>query len=99
MENVCINVIRQSDDKGFLYGSVRSKDIAEGLEGIGFKILRNQVHIINPIKTIGIHLVNIILHPELFVSIRVNVAQSLEEAEAQNPTNSDDENDGDLTNS
>lgn len=83
MNGVMITLIRQASEMGHLYGSVRSADIAQGLDDAGYKISRNQVQINTPIKTLGMHEVHIILHPEVLSGIQVNVAQSAEEAAVQ----------------
>ena len=83
MEGAMINLIRQASEMGHLYGSVRSADIAQGLEEVGFKISRAQVQIDVPIKFLGMHQVRVMLHPEVSVSVNVNVAQSEEEAVVQ----------------
>lgn len=75
--------IRQAGDTGQLYGSVSSRDIAEVVTADGFTLDRRQVVLIQPIKTIGIHTVHISLHPEVDVTISVNVARSEDEAERQ----------------
>ena len=76
-------VIRQAGESGQLYGSVASRDIATDVTTGGFTIDRNQVILDRPIKTIGLHDVRVVLHPEVTVSIQVNVARSDEEAERQ----------------
>jgi large subunit ribosomal protein L9 len=68
---------------GALYGSVSARDLAEALEAQGHKIAKNQIVLNKPIKAIGIQDVKIALHPEVSVTIRVNVARSPEEAELQ----------------
>jgi large subunit ribosomal protein L9 len=83
MEGAMISLIRQASEMGHLYGSVRSADIAQGLEGLGYKILRGQVQIDVPIKFLGMHQVRVLLHPEVSVTVNVNVAQSEEEAAVQ----------------
>lgn len=83
MNGVMVTLIRQASEMGHLYGSVRSADIAQSLDETGYKISRNQVQINTPIKTLGMHEVQVILHPEVLASIRVNVAQSAEEAAVQ----------------
>ena len=80
MDGAQIILIRQASEVGQLYGSVRSRDISEGLTSSGFTVDKSQVVITTPIKTLGIHSVNICLHPEVQASIRVIVAQSEEEA-------------------
>lgn len=75
--------IRQAGETGQLYGSVATRDIVETLDGEGFTIARNQVDLNTPIKTIGMHDVTIALHPEVDVSVTMNVARSADEAERQ----------------
>ncbi|MDA9230557.1 50S ribosomal protein L9 [Alphaproteobacteria bacterium] len=76
-------IIRQSGDTGQLYGSVTPRDIAELLTEGGFDAARNQVAIETPIKTLGMHKVAIILHPEVSSNVTINVARTAEEAERQ----------------
>jgi large subunit ribosomal protein L9 len=74
-------VLRQASETGQLYGSVTPRDIAELLEGGGFTVSRSQIALNAPIKTIGSHKVPVALHPEVDVSITINVARSADEAE------------------
>ena len=76
-------MIRQAGETGQLYGSVSSRDIAEALSADGFTIARSQVNLADPIKTVGVHSVALNLHPEVAVTITVNVARSDDEAERQ----------------
>lgn len=75
--------IRQAGDTGQLYGSVSTRDIAEAVCEGGFTIARRQVSLSSPIKELGIHPVEISLHPEVAVSISINVARTPDEAERQ----------------
>ena len=83
MDNAMISLIRQASEMGHLYGSVRSADIVQGLQEIGFVISRGQVQIDVPIKYLGMHQVRVLLHPEVSTIVNVNVAQSEEEAAVQ----------------
>ena len=74
-------IIRNAGDTGQLYGSVSARDIAEELEGKGVK--RNMVVLEQPIKALGLHDVKVRLHPEVTVSVSVNVARTKDEAERQ----------------
>lgn len=74
-------IIRNAGDTGQLYGSVSARDIAEELESKGVK--RNMVVLEQPIKALGIHDVKVRLHPEVTVSVTVNVARTKDEAERQ----------------
>jgi large subunit ribosomal protein L9 len=76
-------LIRQSGETGILYGSVSARDIATALAADGMSVDRNQIHIAAPIKTLGLHKVPVVLHPEVSVTVSVNVARSPEEAERQ----------------
>ena len=74
-------VIRQASETGQLYGSVSPRDLAALLTESGFEVDRNQIALNVPIKTIGQHKVPVQLHPELEVTITINVARSADEAE------------------
>lgn len=76
-------IIRQAGEAGGLYGSVSSRDIADVSTEAGLSIARNQVILDAPIKSLGLTPVRVVLHPEVSISITVNVARSLEEAEKQ----------------
>ncbi|WP_347717039.1 50S ribosomal protein L9 [Sphingomonas sp.] len=76
-------LIRQASNVGALYGSVSARDVVDALEAEGAKVLKSQVILGKPIKSIGLHEVRIALHPEVSVTVKVNVARSPEEAELQ----------------
>jgi large subunit ribosomal protein L9 len=78
-----VQLIRQASNTGQLYGSVSARDIAEALEGVGAHVAKSQVVLDRPIKAIGLHEVKIALHPEVSVTVKVNVARSPEEADLQ----------------
>ena len=78
-----VKLIRQASNTGQLYGSVSARDLAEALEAQGHKVAKNQIVLDRPIKAIGMQDVKIALHPEVSVTIHVNVARSPEEAELQ----------------
>jgi large subunit ribosomal protein L9 len=83
VDGVSVVLVRQASESGQLYGSVRPKDIADALSEKGNAIDRTQVRLNDPIKTIGLHKIRIALHPEVVVTVTVNVARSAEEAELQ----------------
>ena len=78
-----VQLIRQASNTGQLYGSVSARDLAEALETAGYKVAKNQIVLDKPIKAIGVSTVKVALHPEVSVTITVNVARSPEEAELQ----------------
>ena len=81
-----IIMVRQAGDTGQLYGSVSTRDIANGVTEAGFSVDRHQIKLENPIKVVGLHPVQVALHPEISVSVVVNVARSEDEAAIQNRT-------------
>jgi large subunit ribosomal protein L9 len=83
MDNVAVVIIRQAGEFGQLYGSVSTRDIAEAITAAGYTVDRRQVLLDQPIKTLGLHKTRVQLHPEVAVSVTVNVALSEEEAALQ----------------
>jgi large subunit ribosomal protein L9 len=78
-----VTLIRQAGETGQLYGSVSARDVAEALTLAGFSVGRQQVVLHIPIKTIGLHVIPVSLHPEIEVTITANVARSAAEGERQ----------------
>ena len=79
-----IVLIRQSSNAGHLYGSVAVRDIVEALHADGHSIVSKAMVVLErPIKTLGVFDVKVALHPEVAVTIQVNVARSPEEADLQ----------------
>jgi large subunit ribosomal protein L9 len=76
-------LLRQAGDRGQLYGSVSPRDISEAITAGGFTVARTQVPIDKAIKTIGLHQVSVVLHPEVRVPVTLNVARTEDEAERQ----------------
>ena len=76
-------IIRSAGETGQLYGSVAARDIADAATADGVSVNRSQVRLDRAIKTIGLHEVLIQLHPEVEVTVTINVARSADEAERQ----------------
>lgn len=76
-------VLRQSSEMGVLFGSVSTRDVAEAASESGVKIDRTQVRLDKPLKSLGVFPIRIALHPEVSVTININVARSADEAERQ----------------
>ena len=83
MAGLQVVIIRQAGESGSLYGSVSSRDIADGCAVAGLTVSRSQVVLDQPIKSLGLVGVRLVLHPEVTLPITVNVARSVEEAEKQ----------------
>ncbi len=84
MEGAKLVLIRAAGEAGQLYGSVSTRDIANAVKDeLDVEVVRNQVILDKPIKMIGLHDVTVRLHPEVTVTVTVNVARTEEEAELQ----------------
>ena len=76
-------ILRQASESSQLYGSVNSRDIAVAFAETGLTLDRRQIRLDEPLKTLGLHKVPVALHPEVEVTVQVNVARSAEEADIQ----------------
>ncbi len=76
-------MIRQAGDTGQLYGSVSGRDVADAVNAEGGKVDRAMVAMDKPIKTLGVHAIKVRLHAEVTVTVNINIARSLDEAERQ----------------
>jgi len=83
MDDLKIVVIRQASEAGQLYGSVTARDIADGVTKKGFKIDRTQVRMDRNYKILGLYPIKAYLHPEVAISVTINIARSVEEAKIQ----------------
>jgi large subunit ribosomal protein L9 len=83
MKNISVSIVRQASDKGHLYGSVASRDIAAALKTAGFTVTAGQINLGAPIKTLGVYDLSVDLHPEVSIPVKLSVAKSEEEAQAQ----------------
>ena len=83
MDGLAVSMVRAASEMGQLFGSVTSRDISDAVTEAGFTIARTQVVMDKSIKTLGLHDTRIRLHPEVTVTVKVNVARSLDEAETQ----------------
>lgn len=88
-------VIRSASETGSLYGSVSKRDIATAATESGLSIDRKQIELNRPFKEIGIYEVKVNLHPEVETIIYINIARTVEEAEAQ--SDADEEETGETT--
>jgi large subunit ribosomal protein L9 len=74
-------VLRQASETGQLFGSVTTRDLVALIAEAGIEVTRNQIHLHAPIKMIGGHKVPVALHPEVEITIAINVARNADEAE------------------
>jgi large subunit ribosomal protein L9 len=83
VEGKQVVLIRASSNSGQLYGSVSVRDIVDALNADGANVSKAMVVLERPIKAIGLYDVRVALHPEVSVTVKVNVARSPDEAELQ----------------
>ncbi|NCU11291.1 MAG: 50S ribosomal protein L9 [Sphingomonadaceae bacterium] len=83
VEGKSVVLIRASSNAGQLYGSVSVRDIVDALNADGAGLSKSMIVLERPIKTIGVFDVKVALHPEVAVTVKVNVARSPDEAEQQ----------------
>ena len=77
-------ILRQAGEGGQLYGSVSARDIAEAVNADGEHAIERGMVVLNtPIKTVGMHDVKVRLHPEVTITVRANVARTIDEANRQ----------------
>lgn len=58
-----------------VFGNVSSKQIAEHLNKMGYKVDKKQIQIDAPLDTLGVHNVTIELHKKVRFNIRVNLVK------------------------
>ncbi len=88
LDGLSVMLIRQAGEAGQLYGSVTGRDVADAITAAGFTVDRQQIRLHQPIKALGLHTVKVGLHPEVVVSVVVNVARTQDEADVQARTGS-----------
>jgi large subunit ribosomal protein L9 len=73
LEDVSVTFIRKSGEKGNLFGSVTSMDIAEKLLAQGYHIDKRKINLATPIKIVGDYTVPVKLHREVTATVKVHV--------------------------
>jgi large subunit ribosomal protein L9 len=83
MEEVTVTLVRSCNDKGILYGSVTHRDIADGLQEVGYDVGVRSVRLPNAIRRIGQYPVPVQFDKDLRTEISVIIEpdQPLEERE------------------
>jgi large subunit ribosomal protein L9 len=67
-------IAAQAGDEGQLYGSISPADVVEGVKRFtGIELDRSTLEITKPIKAIGLHEINIRLHPEVEFPLTLDV--------------------------
>ena len=73
-QNLVLRVAAKAGPEGRLFGSLGTVDIADACTKAGVKIERSEVRLPGgPIKTVGEHQVDLHLHPDVTVAVRIEV--------------------------
>ena len=72
-ENITFKVKTGAMDK--VFGNISSKQIAEYLNKMGYKVDKKQIQIDSPLDTLGPHNVTVELHKKVRFNIRVNLVK------------------------
>lgn len=78
MTGVGLTIRRKAGEQEQLFGSVTAQDIADALAAQDFTIDRRKIHLDDPIKQLGGHIVTLRLHREVSVPIQVTVVREEE---------------------
>ena len=73
-------IIRAASEAGQLYGSVSAKDIAQSITNAGLTVDKSQISLNKSLKSLSYENISIKLHPEVSISIKLNIARSNEES-------------------
>ncbi|HEY9568428.1 MAG TPA: 50S ribosomal protein L9 [Thalassobaculum sp.] len=83
LDGLSVVLVRAASESGQLYGSVTARDVADAITAAGVTVGRSQVRLEKGLKQLGLEPIRVQLHPEVGVSVTVNIARSQEEAETQ----------------
>jgi large subunit ribosomal protein L9 len=82
LADVQVKVIRKAGEKGNLFGSVTSLDVAEKLAAQGYHIDKRKIQIATPIKVLGEYAVPVKLHRDVTGTVKV-IIEPDEESKAK----------------
>jgi large subunit ribosomal protein L9 len=109
MSQVQVTLTVKVGEQGKIFGSVTGRDISRALQAIGHDIHHRDIKLVDPIKTLGIHTVDVRLEADVGAQVKVIVAGEVEqtpaaaeegeaaEAEAGAETEAEDEDEADET--
>ena len=76
LKNLKIVFIKEADEKDQLYGSVNKKEIQNFLEDNDIKLLSDDIKIIEPIRSLGEHIIEVNPYEGLLEKIKVFIKKS-----------------------
>ncbi|HMC59436.1 MAG TPA: 50S ribosomal protein L9, partial [Candidatus Solibacter sp.] len=75
LTGVTVTIIQKAGENDQLFGSVTSKDVADGLAAKNFNIDRRKIQLDDPIKTLGEFKVPVRLYRDVIAEVTVVVAK------------------------
>jgi large subunit ribosomal protein L9 len=75
LEETPVVVKAKAGEGGRLFGAITSKQVAEALAALGFKIDKRKIELEDPIRTLGVTQVPVKLHPEVKAKINVQTSE------------------------
>lgn len=85
VQGVRIIVRKRVGENGHLFGSVTAAEIADALEAKGINVDKRRIELTHPIKSAGLHDVDVRLHREVSAHIQVEVLPIGEESIIKQP--------------
>jgi len=76
LEKLSLTVEAQVGEDDKLFGSVTAQDIVEAARAAGFELERRQVQLEEPLRALGVYRIDVKLHPEVVVPIKLWVAKA-----------------------
>lgn len=76
LEKETITVTTKAGEGGRVFGSVTSKQIADALKSMGYKIDKRKIELEHPIKTLGFTKVPVKLHHDVVATLNVHVQEA-----------------------
>jgi len=69
-----IEIVSRASDEGHLFGSVGAKEVSDALTATGTEVERSEVRLPDgPIKLVGEHVITVVFHPEVSITVNVSV--------------------------
>ena len=85
MSGVQVTLTAKVGDQNKLFGAITARDISRALTAIGHQIHHKDVKLADPIKTIGIHTVDVRLEADVTAQVKVIVAAEVVETPPAQP--------------
>ncbi|PIQ90187.1 MAG: 50S ribosomal protein L9 [Candidatus Omnitrophica bacterium CG11_big_fil_rev_8_21_14_0_20_41_12] len=75
LDSFSLTIAALAQDEEKLYGSISAQDVFEALKNEGFLINKNNINLIDPIKSLGIYEIQVDLHPEVTAKLKLWVVK------------------------